>query len=79
MKFLLGLILILTGVAIMRYRYQIYNFTGDWDWAMKYLGGNGTVLAIVMIGMFLVGVGAAYPFGAFDGMNQPITVTVPAK
>lgn len=46
---------------------------------MKYLGGNGTVLAIVMIGMLLVGVGSAYPFGAFDGMNDPITVTVPAK
>jgi hypothetical protein len=27
------------------------------------------MIAIVMIGMILVGMGAAYPFGAFDGFG----------
>ena len=50
------------GVAILRYRYHIYNFTGDFDWAQRYLGGNGTVVAIVLFGMLLIGAGAAFPF-----------------
>jgi hypothetical protein len=46
----------------MRYRYVIYEFTGEWGWASQYLGGNGTITAIVLIGMILIGVGVAYPF-----------------
>ncbi|MDD2693897.1 MAG: hypothetical protein PHY14_03110 [Candidatus Gracilibacteria bacterium] len=72
MKILIGLFFIAIGIAIMRYRYQIYNFTGDWDWALKYLGGNGTVLAITLIGMGFVAVGAAWPFGAFDNTNGKV-------
>lgn len=66
MKFLLWLIIILCGVAIMRYRYQIYEFTGDWWWAEKYLWGNGTVHAISLIGALLVFFGTAYPFGVIN-------------
>ncbi len=72
MKLLTGLILIALGVAILRYRYQIYNFTGEWGWANQYLGGNGTITAISLIGLLLIGAGSAYPFGAFDNFGgQP--------
>lgn len=66
MKFLIWFVLILLGIALMRYRYQIYEFTGDWDWAIKYLWGNGTIVAIILIGMLLVGFGTAYPFGVIE-------------
>lgn len=66
MDFIVGLLVILSGIAILRYRYQIYEFTGEWDWAIKYLGGNGTVVAISLIGMLLIGAGTAYPFGVID-------------
>lgn len=70
MKILIGLILIAIGVLIIQYRYQIHNFTGDWDWTIKYFGGNGTIVAIVLIGMLLIGAGASYPFWAFDNFGK---------
>ncbi|PID84355.1 hypothetical protein CSB09_01440 [Candidatus Gracilibacteria bacterium] len=72
MKFVIGFLLIILGGVIIRYRYHIYNFTGDWGWAQKYLGGNGTVTAISLIGAILIFAGFAYPFGAFDFGDKPI-------
>jgi hypothetical protein len=66
MRVLYGLLIIALGVAILKYRYQIHNITGDWGWAEQYLGGNGTVSAISLIGAFLIAVGTAYPFGVVD-------------
>ena len=60
-------------MAILRYRYQIYEFTGDWDWAVRYLGGNGTIVAISLIGALLIAVGTAYPFGVIDFTPTPAT------
>lgn len=68
MDFVVGLILILTGIAVIKYRFMIYNFAGEWDWASKYVGG--TTNAIVLFGMGLIFVGIAFPFGAFKGMNS---------
>lgn len=70
MNLLLGIIIFALGVVLIRFRYQLYSFTGDWDWAIKYLGGNGTVVAIILIGMFLMGVGVAYPFWVFEWAGQ---------
>lgn len=66
MDFLVGLILIATGVAVIKFRYPLYHFTGDWDWAMRFLGSGGTVAAIAIIGAGLIFVGVAFPLGAFD-------------
>ncbi len=66
MDFVIGFILIGIGIALIKYRYVVYDFTGEWGWASTYLGGNGTIVAIVMIGMFLIGLGTAYPFGVVD-------------
>lgn len=79
MNLLLGIILIALGITIIRYRYEIHNFTGNWGWAEQYTGG--TMNAIVLIGMLLVGVGTAYPLGAFEwgmGPAKPF-ITVPQK
>jgi hypothetical protein len=76
MRFLLWLLIILAGIAILRYRYQIYEFTGDWDWAVRYLGGNGTIVAISLIGALLIAVGTAYPFGVIDFTPTP-AMTLP--
>jgi hypothetical protein len=66
MRVLYGLLIIALGIAILKYRYQIHNFTGDWGWAEQYLGGNGTISAISLIGAFLIAVGTAYPFGVIS-------------
>jgi len=64
MRILLWLILIACGGAIIYYRFKIYDVTGEWTWASTYLGN--TMNAIVLMGMIIIGIGAAYPFGAFD-------------
>ena len=56
---------------MIKYRYQIYHFTGEWGWAERYLGLNGTIVAISLIGMLLIFVGVAFPFGAFDKPAPP--------
>jgi hypothetical protein len=71
MDFLIALILILTGLAVMYYRYQIYDLTGEWTWAATYLGGNGTITAIVLIGMALIAWGVAFPFWLGDDIKNP--------
>jgi hypothetical protein len=58
------LLIILAGMAILKYRYQIYDFTGEWGWAEKYVGN--TTVAISLIGMLLIAVGTAYPFWVVD-------------
>lgn len=65
MKLILWILLILAWVGILRYRYEIHNFTGNWGWAEAYVWG--TVNAISFIGMILILVGTAYPLGAFEG------------
>ena len=67
MRLITWIILIALGATIIRYRFNIYEFTGEWDWANKYL--SSTMVAIVMVGMILIGAWAAYPFGAFDGFG----------
>jgi len=79
MKIFIGFILIVVWALLIRFRFQIRDFTGDWDWAIRYLGARGTTTAIVLIGMLIIAMGAAYPFGAFDDMNEPIRVTTPAR
>lgn len=66
MNLIIWILIILSGIAILKYRFQIYDFTGDWDWAVKYLGGNWTVVAISLIGSLLIAFGTAYPFGVVD-------------
>ncbi len=67
MRLLTWLILIAIGAAIIYYRFAIYEFTWEWGWANTYLGN--TMNAIVLVGMILIGMGSAYPFGAFDGFG----------
>jgi len=55
------------GYLILRYRKNIYDWTGRWDWAEKYLGD--TVTAIILIGAAMVFFSVAYPLGAFDGLK----------
>ncbi len=72
MKLLAGLLLIVLGVAILRFRFQIHNFVGEWAWAQEYIGG--TVNAISLFGALLIFVGVGYPFGVFEFWPPKISV-----
>jgi hypothetical protein len=68
MSIVIWLLFIAVWVGIIYYRFKIYEFTGEWTWASVYLGS--TMNAIVLAGMILIGIGAAYPFGAFDDFDS---------
>lgn len=73
MKFLIWLILIIIWLVVLKYRYQVYDFTGEFDWAQKYFGSTGTLFVIILIGAILIFSGVAYPLGGFGGF-EPINV-----
>lgn len=75
MNFLIWFLLIGAGFAVMKYRYVIYGVTGEWWWATQYLWWNGTVTAIVLIGMLMVGWGVAYPFWVFENVSKAPDMT----
>lgn len=75
MDLITWILIIICWIAILRYRFQIYEFTGEWGWANAYLWGNGTIVAISLIGMILIAVGTAYPFWVID--FAPVSDTSP--
>lgn len=54
------------GLGTLRYRKVVYSWTGKFYWAEKYLGSGGTILVITLVGLGLIFVSVAYPFGVFD-------------
>jgi hypothetical protein len=56
------------GLSILKYRKTVFEWTGRWYWAEKYLGNGGTILVISLIGLGCMFFGIGYPLGAFDDM-----------
>ncbi|OIO52870.1 hypothetical protein AUJ78_00730 [Candidatus Peregrinibacteria bacterium CG1_02_41_10] len=50
-KWILGIVI---GFLILRYAYQIKNFSGNWDWAEKVFGAGGTHTAIKLVGILAI-------------------------
>ena len=69
-KILYFVLFVSTGVVVLKYRKVLFEWTGRWGWAEKYLGNGGTVTAITFIGLGLIFAGVAYPMGAFDDLNK---------
>ncbi|OIP53893.1 hypothetical protein AUK10_01860 [Candidatus Gracilibacteria bacterium CG2_30_37_12] len=66
-KIIYALIGIALGLGILKYRKIVYSWTGKFYWAEKYLGSGGTIFIISLIGLGLIFVSVAYPFGVLDG------------
>ncbi len=66
MNIIVGLIIVWAGIIVIKYKNQIYWFTGEWGWAEKYLWANGTPNAIVLAGALLMFFGFWYALGTFD-------------
>lgn len=72
------------GLGTLRYRKVVYSWTGKFYWAEKYLGSGGTILVITLVGLGLIFVSVAYPFGVFDkpannNAMAPTTSGVPVE
>lgn len=53
-KFLYFVIFTGLGVATLKYRKRVYEWTGRWYWAEKYLGNGGTVVVITLSGIGMI-------------------------
>lgn len=65
-KIFYALFFIASGVALIKYRKNVKSWTGNFAWAEHYLGHGGTYLVFIVFGMFLIFLGASYPFGGAD-------------
>ncbi|HRI36594.1 MAG TPA: hypothetical protein PK765_06080 [bacterium] len=72
MKFIYGLIFFFLGAAIIKYRKNVYEWTGRFVWAERYLGSGGTVLVIILAGCLLIFLSVAYPMGAVNPQSRAV-------
>ena len=65
-KFIITLIGITGGLALIKYREVVYRTAGKNPWAEKYLGQGGTITLITIIGGLSVILSVLYLTGALD-------------
>jgi len=80
MQFILGPLVILLGLAMMRYTVQITNFTGRIDWAEQYLGPGtaaGTYTLWRLVGLGILILGALWLFGLLSLLGSLLVAVIP--
>ncbi len=65
-KIFYGILLIIWGYSIIKYRRNVKSWTGNWLWAEKYIGNGGTYVVLILIGLALMFFGILYPFGGIE-------------
>jgi hypothetical protein len=55
---------------LMIYRAQLKQYTGDIDFAEKYLGAGGTYTFFVLLGLAVFVISVMYAFGTFQEIFQ---------
>ncbi len=65
-QIVIGIIVTALGVVTLKYNYQLVNFTGNVDFAQRYLGGGGTYGFYKLLSITLVIGGLTYATGLGD-------------
>ncbi|NDK07916.1 hypothetical protein EOM39_01565 [Candidatus Gracilibacteria bacterium] len=65
-KIFYSILFLALGGALIKFRKNVHDRTGHWYWAEKYLGSGGTYLVLILFGLFLIFLGAIYPFGGLE-------------
>lgn len=72
MRYLAFLIGFPLGLVVVVYRERIKRFTGNFDWAEKYMGNGGTYNAIMLFGL-LISIGSLmYALGTLQTLTSTI-------
>jgi hypothetical protein len=58
-----GLLLIVAGVLIVKYTFQLANMTGRLDWVESKLGSGSTYFVYKLLGLAVIVVGFLYATG----------------
>jgi hypothetical protein len=65
---LIGLIMIVGGIAMVKYTFQLTNITGRQDWLERYTGSGSTYGIYKLFGVFIVIVGILFATGFGTGV-----------
>lgn len=65
-RFMVGIIGVPAGLAMLYYKVQIKDFLGKIGWAETYIGRGGTWDAIVIIGLLMSILSIMYMFGGLQ-------------
>lgn len=60
------IILFCLWVIVLKYRKNIYDWTGKFGWAERYIGSWWTVIVIILTWLLFIFLSVAYPMGLFD-------------
>ena len=71
-RFLISLVCMALGFAIIKYREALYRFTGPNAWAERWLGSGGTFNLYILIGSGVVIASILYLFGVLDGLTEAV-------
>jgi hypothetical protein len=63
MQYLIGLLGIITGLLLIKYRAKVREFTGLIGFAEKYLGSGGTYTFYLLLGAALIFLSVLYATG----------------
>ncbi len=69
-KFIILIMCSLVSFLMLKYRGQVKQFTGDIDFAEKYLGSGGTNTLIVIVAIMLFIGSLMYVTGTLDSLLQ---------
>lgn len=68
MQIFLGILGVVIGLLIVKYREPIYRFSGKFSFAEKYLGSGGTISFYLLFGSFLVILSIVYGSGFLENI-----------
>ena len=68
MQIFLGVLGVVVGLLIVKYREPIYRFSGKFSFAEKYLGAAGTISFYLLFGSFLVILSIVYGSGFLENI-----------
>ena len=73
-KIFYGILLFATGLVIIKYRKIVYEWTGKFAWAERYLWSWGTVVVLTLIGLLLMFLGVTFPFWMYETLTKPTNI-----
>ena len=66
MHFIYGLLGVILGFCMVKYRYWLYDVMGKWSFAEKLFGPGGTVTGIILLGFIIIIFSIVLMFGQLD-------------
>lgn len=68
MRYLLGLIGVVIGLFLIKYRSKVHDFTGLIGFAERYLGSGGTYTFYLLLGVILVFLSVLFATGQLQSI-----------